>query len=35
MNDLMENLRQREMSAGSEEQKKMIRKWMNQAEQDA
>lgn len=32
--ELMENLRQMEMSAGNEEQKKMIRKWISQAEMD-
>lgn len=32
--ELMDNLRDMEMSAASEEQKKMIRKWISQAEQD-
>jgi hypothetical protein len=31
-NALMENLRQMERSAGDEEQRNMIRKWINQAE---
>ena len=32
--ELMENLRQMEMNAGNEEQKKMIRRWISQAEMD-